>query len=231
MAEEKANSYILSSPRQDAEAYSANFGAHRVGISPQEMAEYYSQWARQGTYDEDLSPERYRGPTLAADVIAQTYLHNRHSVKILDVAAGTGRLGTELHKQGFRCLDGLDPAEGMLAIARKKNIYRHLFCEFMPTENINIPKGDYDVIAVAGGMGEGHIPCKALREMVRITKSGHVVIVMREEYLDHVAEYKDRLEPIMLELEDQGLWQLLQRNVVPNYSFDNNGVIFLFKVC
>ena len=30
----------------------------------------------------------------------------------------------------------------------------------------------YDGLAVAGGMGEGHIPCSAIEEMIRVVKSG-----------------------------------------------------------
>lgn len=31
----------------------------------------------------------------------------------------------------------------------------------------------YDAAAIAGGMGEGHIPCGALYEMIRIVKPGN----------------------------------------------------------
>ena len=54
---------------------------------------------------------------------------------------------------------------------------------------------------------------------------------MREEYLDYVEEYKDRLEVLMQELEDDGKWESVSRVIVPKYSFDNNGVIFKYKVC
>lgn len=57
------------------------------------------------------------------------------------------------------------------------------------------------------------------------------MIVMREEYLEHVDEYKDSLEPLMQELEDSGKWTRESRVVVPKYSFDNNGVIFKYRVC
>ena len=57
------------------------------------------------------------------------------------------------------------------------------------------------------------------------------MIVMREEYLEHVEEYKDRLEVLMQELEDAGKWTRVSRVIVPNYSFDNNGVIFKYRVC
>ena len=56
-------------------------------------------------------------------------------------------------------------------------------------------------------------------------------IVMREEYLEHVKEYKDRLEPLFQQWEADGHWKLLSREIVQKYSFDNNGVIFKYSVC
>ena len=54
---------------------------------------------------------------------------------------------------------------------------------------------------------------------------------MREEYLDYVEEYKDRLEVLMQELEVDGKWESVSRVIVPKYYFDHNGVIFKYKVC
>ncbi len=51
---------------------------------------------------------------------------------------------------------------------------------------------------------------------------------MREEYLTSVTDYR-RLEPLMMQLECDGAWQRLARDIVPQYSFDNNGVIFVFQ--
>ena len=59
---------------------------------------------------------------------------------------------------------------------------------------------------------------------------GLVVIVMREKYLQEVAEYRGRLEPRMKVIEERGLWRALERTIIPRYSFDNNGVIFVFEV-
>ncbi|KAK3792844.1 hypothetical protein RRG08_039779 [Elysia crispata] len=53
---------------------------------------------------------------------------------------------------------------------------------------------------------------------------------MREEYLRSVAEYRDRLEPRMWELEGQRKWRRLARDLVPGYSFQNTGVVFVFRV-
>ncbi|XP_046580289.1 methyltransferase-like protein 27 isoform X2 [Haliotis rubra] len=232
MAEEKAKRFIDSSSNVDSGAYSANYGAHRVGISMQESVDYYSKWAQDGKYEQDLSLERYNGPIIAANYLADHYPDNRSSTKILDVAAGTGYVGEQLHTRGFKSVDALEPASGMLEQARKKNVYTDLYCEFLNSKRLPIKDDTYDCCVISGGMGEGHIPCDGLHELIRITKPGGLVcIVMREEYLSYVGEYKDRLEPLMQELEDAGKWEQLSRDVVPKYSFDNNGVVYKFKIC
>ena len=53
---------------------------------------------------------------------------------------------------------------------------------------------------------------------------------MREEYIFYVAEYVDRLEPFMQQLAEKGWWTVEERTVVPKYSFDKNGVIFVYRV-
>jgi hypothetical protein len=86
-------------------------------------------------------------------------------------------------------------------------------------------------VVIAGGFGEGHIPCEGLKELARLAKPkgnsknnnylfivlfyrfflnicfhlGLVVIVMRKEYLSYVKDYVNRLEPLMNELQDSGL--------------------------
>ena len=59
---------------------------------------------------------------------------------------------------------------------------------------------------------------------------GLAIIVMKEGYLELVMEYKDRLESFMEELEKSGQWKQLERTVVSNYSFGQNGLIFVYKV-
>jgi len=34
--------------------------------------------------------------------------------------------------------------------------------------------GTYDALTVSGGFGEGHIPCTALHEMIRVVKQGNL---------------------------------------------------------
>ncbi|XP_046580301.1 methyltransferase-like protein 27 [Haliotis rubra] len=213
-------------------ARTVNAGAHRVGISTDEVVEYYSKWSHDGKYEQDLCPEWYKGPSIAADVVAEYFRHNVSHVNILDVAAGTGLLGEQLQDRRFKHLDALEPAAGMLEQARKKNIYTNLYCEFLDGNRLPIDDDMYDCCVISGGMGEGHIPCDGLHELIRITEQGGLIcIVMCEDYLYDVTEYRGRLEKLMQKLEDDGKWKKLSRDVVRQYCFNHNGVIFNFKIC
>ena len=48
-----------------------------------------------------------------------------------------------------------------------------------PVKTHTLFSDSYDVIAIAGGMGEGHIPCSALSEMVRVVTPGETPLRWR----------------------------------------------------
>ena len=56
------------------------------------------------------------------------------------------------------------------------------------------------------------------------------MLVCREEDVLNIEEYKDRLEPLMKQLEDEGKWTMLERTVFPEYLPAMNGIVFVFKV-
>jgi len=54
-------------------------------------------------FTQDLCPGRYNGPEIATEFMSKYYSEDmRASVKIIDVAAGTGRVGFKLHEKRFR---------------------------------------------------------------------------------------------------------------------------------
>ena len=57
------------------------------------------------------------------------------------------------------------------------------------------------------------------------------MIVMREEYLATVEEYRGHLDPYMDKLERQGLWEKCERTVLPNYAFGKTGLVYVYTVC
>ncbi|XP_021375861.1 Williams-Beuren syndrome chromosomal region 27 protein-like isoform X2 [Mizuhopecten yessoensis] len=184
---------------EDDAAYNTNATAFNGSMDRHEIIQYYSEWAYQ--YEEDLAPGRYDGPMMTAETCAQYFKKkDRQNVRILDVAAGTGLVGELLAKKGFSDIHALDPSEGMLELAKRKQVYKTFLNEYLTEDKLPVPD------------------------------SGYVVIAMREEYLYNVPEYKDRLEPLMAKLEAQGKWVNVERRVVPNYAFKKNGLIFIYKV-
>ncbi|KAG8240442.1 hypothetical protein J437_LFUL003156 [Ladona fulva] len=219
-------------PEEAKKAYEANYKAHRKGITYDSMVKTYDEWAEK--YDQDLCPGVYNGPELVANALNQELDRegkNKEDVRVLDVAAGTGRVGVELYKFGFRNIDALEPSEKMLHLLRQRNIYRKEWQDSIGFHQTKIQDDTYDYVASAGGMGEGHMPVTAIDEMIRIVKPGGlIVIVMREEYLSYVNEYVNKLEPHLSSLVAEGKCEKVSRTVVPNYCFNKNGVVFVYKV-
>ncbi|XP_076039173.1 methyltransferase-like protein 27 [Oratosquilla oratoria] len=213
----------------DASAYKANYKCHEPGISPSKMASNYSEWAQE--YDKDLCPGRYNGPQIAAAALAKIFSEDtRGTVNVLDVAAGTGRVGIEAYKLGFRRMDALDPSQGMIKILEETKVYNKKYVAYVGIGQNDISSDKYDAVVVAGGMGEGHIPIEGLDDMIRVVKpGGYVCIVMREEYLQYVEQYKDKLEPYMQRMEKENKWKMVGRDIVENYSFNKNGIVFTFR--
>ncbi|XP_064109367.1 uncharacterized methyltransferase Sca_1399-like [Macrobrachium nipponense] len=214
----------------DTTAYQANYRWYEPGITPNQVTDRYTNMAQK--YDEILSPERYRGPEIAAnEVAARISKDKRDDIRIIDVAAGTGRVGVLLKDKGFSNIDALEPSKGMMARLKQTEAYTNTYSEFLGIGHNSVPKDTYDVLVIAGGMGEGHIPVKGINDMIRIVKSGgFVIIVMRKEYLDYVEEYKNKLIPYMDEMEKRGKWTKIALKTIHNYAFNKDGLLFTYKV-
>ena len=96
-----------------------------------------------------------------------------HQIKIIDVGAGTGVVGTELLKLGYTNLYALDISQEMLNEARKKNVYKKFICAALNDQRIpDIETGEFDALICGGTLGKGHVRPPALDEMTRMVKNG-----------------------------------------------------------
>lgn len=116
--------------------------------------------------------------TVMFDAALNTFTKkSRQDIKIIDVAAGTGLIGLELHKMGYTNLHALDSSQKMLNEARKKGIYRQFFCLPIDDQRIlEINTGDYDALICVNGFGNNHILPSALAEMCRIVVKGKLLV-------------------------------------------------------
>ena len=97
---------------------------------------------------------------------------------ILDVGAGTGKGGLQLHKLGYSNVDALDICSKMLEIAEQKKVYKKLICAGLEPENATgIADNTYDAQISIGCITVGHAKPDALKEMARIAKPGMEVLI------------------------------------------------------
>ena len=131
-----------------------------------ECMEAYKGWAN--FYDEDLNPARYRGPEFCARKVDSLVPDGQHrqNIRILDLAAGTGWVGWWLHQMGFKHMDALDASQDMLDICATKGFYEKLFPEAIHGHgSTSLPDATYDVVTMAGGFIQGHVPITACDEV------------------------------------------------------------------
>jgi 2-polyprenyl-3-methyl-5-hydroxy-6-metoxy-1,4-benzoquinol methylase len=126
---------------------------------------------------------------------------------ILDAGCGTGNMAKVLHQMGYSNLDGLDPSPGMLDEARRKNIYQNLH-QLVLDAKVSLPDHSYDAVVAAGVLTHGHAPAQSLEGIVRLVKPGGIIIFSLSKIAHDDFGFGDK----MIELQDAGAWQSVERS-------------------
>lgn len=87
---------------------------------------------------------------------------------VVDLACGTGRVGTWLKDRASAVIDGIDLTPEMLEVARRRDIYRDLF--IADVSNTGLPTESYDLCIQS--LADEHLADLGplYREVARITK-------------------------------------------------------------
>jgi ubiquinone/menaquinone biosynthesis C-methylase UbiE len=99
--------------------------------------------------------------------------------KILDVATGTGKQAFAFAKMGYEVI-GIDLSEAMLKVANKKNKNENVKFEVGDATNLPFEDNSFDVSCVSFGLHDMPLTIreKALKEMVRVTKTKGVILIV-----------------------------------------------------
>jgi ubiquinone/menaquinone biosynthesis C-methylase UbiE len=155
-----------------ATEHDGHLGAVYSARRPEEVAAHYDRWAE--TYDADMSTAGYRHPSICLALLA------RHVPKgarpLLDAGAGTGLLGEWLGIAGYKHVEALDLSPGMLAVARKKNVYAG-FHQLALGGPLPFSDGHFAGIVAAGVFTTGHVGPEGLDELIRICKPGGTLVL------------------------------------------------------
>ena len=131
-----------------------------------EVMKYYDEWGKENKYDKDMEEWNYTGPKETVSVLIK--YHKDKEAKIFDAGCGTGLVGIELQKHGYKKFFGADLSSKLLKLV-PKNLYKEL-------EQIDLNKklekenDIFDVVMCVGTFTFGHVMPPALNEFIRITK-------------------------------------------------------------
>ena len=153
-----------------------------------ELTERYDQWAAE--YDQDLDMQfGWNGPHMSAEILER---HAPKDARVLDAGAGTGLVGLELHRLGYRNLVAIDMSEGMLDQARAKGVYGELH-KMVLGEPLGFPANSFGATICVGVLTLGHAPASSLDELVRVTQpGGYIVFTLRPDIYDLIGAASER---------------------------------------
>ena len=77
-----------------------------------EVMKYYDEWGEKDKYNKDMVEWNYTGPQETVDVFRR-YTENKE-ILILDAGCGTGLVGLQLKKFGFKYFHGADLSQKLL---------------------------------------------------------------------------------------------------------------------
>lgn len=178
------------------------------GEDPSVTTKMYNDWSE--NYEKAMAEVQYFGPNKLMEYFDK--LNVPKEGKILDVCAGTGGIGRELVKRGYKDLHAIDGAEAMLDKAKKEGNYQtYTHMLFEPSSKLPYGDNEFDCVLLAGVFAPGHLPIVALHEVVRVTKPGGVVAWIccdPKYYEDKDKQYADGgFYKVVEEIKSKGLWK------------------------
>ena len=169
--------------------------------STDEVMKYYDEWGNENKYNKDMVDWNYTGPKETVETFVKYEKNN--DILIFDAGCGTGLVGLELKKYGFKNFHGADLSQTLLDTV-PKNLYQKLQKVDL-NQNIECEDNYYDAVMCVGTFTFGHVKPTALDEFIRITKPGGLICFTINEgiYVEYGFDKKIK----MLNIND---WQEIE---------------------
>ena len=140
--------------------------------TPEDNRALYADWA--ASYDSGFAPDMdYQLPRMVGLIFCEAF---RGTGPVLDVGAGTGLLAQNIPIRGMLEMDGLDISPDMLAIAKRKGLYRKTI-EADLTQPLDLPDAPYAAIVSSGTFTHGHVGPGALYELMRVARPKAIFVL------------------------------------------------------
>ena len=162
-----------------------------------EIMKYYDEWGYK--YDQDMVDWNYTGPKETVTLFKK-YTNNKE-IKIYDAGCGTGLVGVELKKCGYRNFDGADLSQKLLDLV-PKDLYQNL-SKVDLNQSLDIKDNEYGAVLCVGTFTFGHVKPPALDEFIRITKNKGLLCFTINEGIYEEYGFDKKIK----ELTENNLWK------------------------
>ncbi|XP_068172627.1 methyltransferase-like protein 27 [Antennarius striatus] len=187
------------------------------GFNSNQMAKFYDSWAP--TYEQDINMLGYNLHPLLVDCLHANFSGNREAVQVLDVACGSGSVAKLMVELGFKNFVGVDCSKGMLEQAARLGIYQDLKLAVLGTNPLPAENGTFDVVILAGGLGEGFVPVSVLQELHNAAKPGGLIGLSKGAHSNSEG-YTTDLDRELKRMVEEGLWSLVAAKELDRYMKD-----------
>jgi len=162
-----------------------------------EIMKYYDEWGYK--YDQDMVDWNYTGPEETV-ALFKKYTNNKE-IKIYDAGCGTGLVGVELKKCGYRNFDGADLSQKLLDLV-PKDLYQNL-SKVDLNQSLDIKDNEYEAVLCVGTFTFGHVKPPALDEFIRIIKNKGLLCFTINEGIYEEYGFDKKIK----ELTENNLWK------------------------
>ena len=186
-----------------------------------EIMKYYDEWGYK--YDQDMVDWNYTGPEETV-ALFKKYTNNKE-IKIYDAGCGTGLVGVELKKCGYRNFDGADLSQKLLDLV-PKDLYQNL-SKVDLNQSLDIKDNEYEAVLCVGTFTFGHVKPPALDEFIRIIKNKGLICFTINEGIYEEYGFDKKIK----ELTENNLWkkkEFFKSNYIA--SKDVNAWLGLYEV-
>ncbi len=183
----------------------------------------YADWAE--TYETDFAQTM---DFVLPGTVARMFAQAGGAGPVLDFGCGTGLVGTYLSDLGVGPVDGADLSPEMLAVARRKDVYRDLI------EGDVLQGYDRDAaysgIVSSGTFTHGHVGPDALDELLRLAAPGALFALSINGEHFHDAGFAAEFETLRNQITDLKLPEIrfYGDNATGSHK-DDTGRIALFR--
>ena len=168
----------------------------------EEVMEFYDEWGDQDKYNKDMIDWDYTGPKETVNTFKK-YFQNKDAL-IFDAGCGTGLVGKELKKFGYKNFYGADLSQILLNTI-PKNLYKELF-KIDLNQSIEIEDNFFEAVMCVGTFTYAHVKPNALDEFVRITKNKGLICFTINEGIYKEYGFDMKIE----ELKNKNKWKEIE---------------------